>query len=151
MRALSTLLTQLLCLAALLLAIPAPAAASEAASLGSYLNQDGTMNLPKDFVGSLNPAGFRMVQGKGEAPRFVDENAAQAKSGIFGVPFGCNGTVGAIARVPSGVIYMGGNFTVFPEVGSVRFSFTDGANMQMSYTLDGVTQTKNMTLAGHIG
>ena len=34
--------------------------------------------------------------------------------------------------------------TVFPEVGNVRFTFSDGANMQMSYTLDGVTQNKTL-------
>ena len=116
MRALSNLLNRLIYLAAFLLALPVLAAASESANLANYLNPDGSMNLPADFVGSLDPAGFRMVQQPGEAPRFVAEKSVRTKSSLFGTASGCNGPVRAIARAPAGVLYMGGEFSVCADV-----------------------------------
>jgi hypothetical protein len=78
-------------------------------SLAAYLAPDGTLALPEGFSGSLDPKGFRMAQGPGEKPRFVPESVARAK--LFGVPSGCNGYVRAIAVSPSGLVYLGGEFT----------------------------------------
>ncbi len=89
-----------------------PSALSE--SLATYLDADGSLALPEGFTGSLDPKGFRMVQGRGEKPRFVPESVAGAK--LFGVPGGCNAPVNAIAVAPSGLIYLGGAFTVCEDV-----------------------------------
>ena len=54
---------------------PAPtdplAQADNAPGLAGFLDEQGQLALPPGFSGSLNPAGFELVSGKGEAPRFA--------------------------------------------------------------------------------
>lgn len=121
-------------LVVLLLTAPAPAAlASE--GLGAFdslaeapntfglcvfLDEQGQLSLPPGFSGSLNPAGFDLVSGQGEAPRFATATATQGATppdnarwaGGFPLPNGCNGEISAIATGSAGEIYLGGEFTL---------------------------------------
>jgi len=68
-------------------AAPAPTAPGEAAllqparPLADVLNPDGTLNIPIGFEGGLDPTGWRLVSGSGEAPRFAPA-AAQAAGDV---------------------------------------------------------------------
>ena len=65
------------------------AATTQGRSIAGFLNADGSLKLPENFSGSLDPAGFRMVQQLGAAPKFVPEKQTSAAK-LFGVPGGCN-------------------------------------------------------------
>src|SRR6056297_91302 len=67
-------------------------------SLGELLDENGNIELPESFSGSIDPTGFEMVGNKGEAPRFVRSSAGSGvwSEGEFGVP-GCDGSVSALA------------------------------------------------------
>src|SRR6056297_1570258 len=79
-------------------------------SLGELLDEDGNIELPESFSGSIDPAGYEMVGNKGEAPRFVRSSAGSGvwSEGEFGVP-GCDGSVSALAAV-AGELFVGGQF-----------------------------------------
>src|SRR6056297_2042813 len=79
-------------------------------SLGELLDEDGNIELPEGFSGSIDPAGYEMVGNKGEAPRFVRSSAGSGvwSEGEFGVP-GCDGSVSALAAV-AGELFVGGQF-----------------------------------------
>lgn len=48
--------------------LAAPVAAQQ--TLDALLNEDGTLNLDSGYRGSIDPSGFELVSGEGEAPRF---------------------------------------------------------------------------------
>ena len=91
------------------------AARAAASSLGQYLNPDGSLTLPAGRALSLDPRGYRLVSGAGEAPRFApaspeavpgDENWASGLSPLLGM----NGPVLALAVDGAGNLYAGGGF-----------------------------------------
>src|SRR6056297_3627007 len=67
-------------------------------TLAELLDENGNIELPESFSGSIDPAGYEMVGNKGEAPRFVRSSAGSGvwSEGEFGVP-GCDGSVSALA------------------------------------------------------
>lgn len=84
-------------------------------SLGAFLDAQGHLQLPSGFSGSVNPGGYRIVSGEGEALRFAPDVATSDGSGwngYGGIADGCNGIVRAIAIGGSGEIYVGGSFTL---------------------------------------
>jgi hypothetical protein len=84
-------------------------------SLGAFLDAEGRLQLPPGFSGSVNPAGYRIVSGEGEALRFAPEEATSDGSGWNGygnVADGCHGIVRALAIGAAGVVYVGGSFTL---------------------------------------
>ena len=92
--------------------------AADAPGLAEFLDEQGQLALPAGFSGSLNPAGFELVSGTGEAPRFAPvakggTNPDDARwTGFGGIANGCNGQVRAIAVGSDGDIYLGGDFTL---------------------------------------
>src|SRR5688572_15850200 len=48
----------------------------------NLLNTDGTLNLSAGFSGSLDPAGWEMVDGPNGEPRFVQADSKSEKSSI---------------------------------------------------------------------
>jgi hypothetical protein len=99
--------------------------------LDEFLNPDGTLNLPAGRAISLDPQGYQLVSGQGEAPRFVlagpddvpgDENWA---SGLFPWP-GTSGPVYALAVDAAGNLYAGGDFTAAGGVSANRIAIWDG-------------------------
>lgn len=84
-------------------------------SLGAHLDAEGYLSLPDGFSGNLDPTGFRLVSGTGEAPRFASIDGTSRPSGWIpfgGLAHGCNGTVLAFAVGPGGEIYLGGSFSL---------------------------------------
>ena len=85
-------------------------------SLGTFLDAAGQLQFPPGFSGSVNPAGYRIMSGEGEALRFAPEaaNAGSTSEGWTGfrsVGKGCNGSVRAVAIGGMGDVYVGGHFT----------------------------------------
>ena len=74
-----------------------PPSLSSNRTLASFLRPDGTLDLPAGFSGSLDPAGYRLANEPGEAPRFVpaDDGDEHWVDG-FDYP-GMNDTVSALA------------------------------------------------------
>jgi len=125
---------------ALLLPITGASAARENTnqtghSVAEFLDGAGRLQLPEDFAGSLDPAGYRMVLGADHAPSFVPETgavaaqreaaerAAQAKGGVpgewlgfGGVRNGCNGAINKILRRSDGSIIVAGTFSACADV-----------------------------------
>jgi len=94
--------------------------------LAQFLSSDGQLNMPADFVGSVDPRGFRLIQSGKSAPRFVpDFSLNKENDKLFGVPAGCNGPVRALARAASGEIYLGGEFTICDDVPAARVAAYD--------------------------
>ncbi len=109
--------------------------------LEQMLNRDGTLDLNKDFHGSLDPTGWQMTTGPNGEPRFVPVSAAQQTAGSaqimalagdenwddeFGTQ-GLNGPVGGIA-VSGSEVYVGGAFTVAGTVEANNIAKWDGAS-----------------------
>src|SRR5262249_44981918 len=92
----------------------AAAAEGGMAALAGYLDESGHLALPEGFSGRLDPAGFTLVSGKGEAPRFAPVAKAGTPgarwAGEFRSPNGCE-NVYAMLVAPSGEIYLGGGFS----------------------------------------
>ncbi|WP_376692411.1 Kelch repeat-containing protein [Wenzhouxiangella sp. EGI_FJ10409] len=91
------------------------AAFGQAEALERFLDEEGRLSVPTDFVGSLDPSGFKMQASAEGAPRFVagGDGAVAGKWQAFGgVSFGCNGPVHAVVVDASGVVYLGGQFDV---------------------------------------
>ena len=92
--------------------------ANSGPGLDGFLDAAGHLQLPKGFSGSLDPTGFRLVSGEGEALRFAPEPAKGGASpdgvwtGFGGIGNGCNGSVLAIAFGGAGEVYVGGDFSV---------------------------------------
>ncbi len=92
----------------------------QGAPLGKYLKPDGTLNIPKGYSGTINPAGWRLVSPAGRAPRFtpVSGPADIAWDDRF-----ClvkpDGNVSAIA-VSGTDVYIGGDF---PYIGGDTANF----------------------------
>lgn len=41
--------------------------------LQNFLNEDGTLNLPRGtFIGSIDPTGYKLITAEGEEPRFEE-------------------------------------------------------------------------------
>ena len=114
-----------------------PGADGPSLRLADLLNLDGTLSLPRGVYGSVDPSGYRMVSGSGDAPRFVpigrsgspadapgDENwASDFGSTIPGV----NGYVNALALDGSGNLYAGGDFTTAGGVSANRVAKWNGS------------------------
>jgi hypothetical protein len=74
------------CLLALLMVIPAPTpAAPTLADAGTpperFLEPDGTLNIPADFTGNIDPTGYQLVSASGEAPRFAPAEESSIRNG----------------------------------------------------------------------
>lgn len=91
--------------------------------IGALLAADGTLSPPLGFSGAVNPSGFRMVQAKGQPPRFAPVEATR----LVGTPRGCNGDVLALAVAANGNIYLGGDFTYCDDVAASRIARFDPA------------------------
>src|SRR5688572_21773039 len=65
----------------------------QATGLATYLDASGRLALPEGFSGRLDPAGFTLVSGQGEAPRFAPapKRGAPASrwASDFRAPNGC--------------------------------------------------------------
>jgi trimeric autotransporter adhesin len=88
---------------------------SPAPGIASYLGADGTLLLPDDFTGSLDPTGFELVSRANEAPRFAPKVGSGPDAnwiGFGGTDNGCNRAIYAIAVGAMGDIYLGGDFTI---------------------------------------
>lgn len=92
----------------------APASGGSAGNLGAFPAPDGSFKPSPDFSGGLDPDGFRLATDPDGQPRFLKAGAPGHK--LFGVPVGCDGEVHAIAVAPSGLIYLGGRFTLCDDV-----------------------------------
>ncbi len=100
-------LVQLLC--------SSTAAAADPPSLSDYLAADGQLQLPTDFVGALNPAGFDSVQTINGQLRFFRSEQGDA-SKLFGASGGCDGGVRALAVGADGTVYLGGGFSYCGQI-----------------------------------
>lgn len=88
------------------------AAASQTYALEQFLDEDGMLDVPADFSGAIDPAGFALTSGPREAPRFSTRAAVDGEWKSFGgSPYGCGGSIHAIEVAPSGVVYLGGYFS----------------------------------------
>lgn len=90
--------------------------AAPATVLADFLSPAGNLTLPANFVGRLDPGGYVMVQAKGEQLRFAPAPPKSSPNKLFGVPGGCNGYIYAMLVAPSGLIYLGGEFSICEEV-----------------------------------
>src|SRR6056297_1221557 len=79
-------------------------------TLAELLDENGNIELPDGFSGSIDPTGFTMASEPGEAPRFVRSAATndQWSEGEFPVP-GCDESVNAIIAI-NGELFLGGRF-----------------------------------------
>ena len=116
----SSLASRCCTLALLLIGLWLPSAAfGQAQSLGEFLDEQGRLAIPEGFSGSLDPEGFEMQTGADGAPRFLAKGARNVIPGVWqtfgGVNFGCNANINAIAVDASGLVYLGGQFTVIGE------------------------------------
>ncbi|MCB1608298.1 MAG: hypothetical protein KDI71_15115 [Xanthomonadales bacterium] len=86
--------------------------AGPSAGISHFLDARGHLQIPRDFTGSLNPAGYRMILDQDQSPRFVaDSRLTPGQRKLFGVPSGCNSEITSVAVAPSGLIFLGGYFT----------------------------------------
>jgi trimeric autotransporter adhesin len=96
------------------------AMASGLPPLADYLDEEGRLDLPPHFSGSLETSGYTMWTRQGQAPQFVRGGSPTAADGTWsavgGVNFGCNGDVRAVATSPSGAIILGGTFSACGDV-----------------------------------
>ena len=104
----------------------------------NLLNTDGTLNLEAGFTGSLDPAGWEMVDGPGGEPRFVRSGPDSEKTSRqtadapgdenwdsrFGLP-GVSGSVYVIT-VAASSIYVGGTFTTAGDIPANYIARWDG-------------------------
>jgi hypothetical protein len=102
-------------------AATSPAQTEAEPSLGKFLDIAGHLQLPAGFSGSVNPAGYRIVSGEGEALRFAPEEVMGGSSGtgwtgFGGIANGCNGEVFELAIGSAGEVYVGGEFTLCGDV-----------------------------------
>jgi len=89
---------------------PLPGATAQP-GLARFLDPHGSLQLPAGFAGHLDPSGFHLSTEKRSGLRFTRGGAK-----LFGVPGGCNGHIFAIEVAPSGLIYLGGEFSICEEV-----------------------------------
>ena len=98
-------------------------------SLGTLLNDDGTLNLSSGFSGNLDPSGFKLISKKGEAPRFSpvladpDHNWFTSFQGE-----GFNGTLVYAIAISGTDIYVGGSFTEAGNIYASNIAKWDGVN-----------------------
>lgn len=106
------------------------------APIEQFLTKEGTFRAPTDFVGSINPAGYNLISGPGESPRFsrIAQNTPQSPlagidnvnwSPTFGVP-GANGSVRSMLWTGTD-LYVGGTFTSIGGVSANRIARWDGS------------------------
>jgi trimeric autotransporter adhesin len=123
-------------------------------SISSYLDAAGHLQLPADFQGNLNVAGYRMETRGSGAPRFLqNENLAKTVNdagqwmGFGGLPNGCNGSINAMAKLPNGDIVIGGSFNLCVDVVAHHVAiYSPGTNSFSSLGLglaNGVNSTVN--------
>ena len=86
-------------------------------SLGTILNEDGSIKTSNDISGSYNPHGYQLISKPGEAPRFAPVNPPSMKmagdefwENLFTINSIDNNEVYAIA-VAGNIVYIGGSFT----------------------------------------
>ena len=106
----------------------APLSSPAGRPLVELLNEDGTLDLASGYHGGIDPAGWQLVSGAGEPPRFAplvpgDENWASG----FHLP-GIIGTiVQALVVDGDGILYVGGDFTIAGGAFANRIARWDGA------------------------
>ncbi len=88
-------------------------------SLGTVLNNDGTINTKSGVSGSFDPAGYAMTTNEKGEPVFVPTGGGGSPftegnedwDDQFGEPAGINGEVKALGSDAAGNLYVGGAFT----------------------------------------
>ncbi|MBK8068475.1 MAG: hypothetical protein IPK27_12865 [Rhodanobacteraceae bacterium] len=133
-------------LSAFLLAGPALTPALAAGSthpgappaLASYLDAQGRLQLPAGYSGTLDPGGLRMQTAADGTPMFVPRDAPSATDKVFGLSRGCNADPDAIAVMPSGIVYLGGNFTQCDDVRSATMVAYDPRTRRFARMGDGI-------------
>jgi trimeric autotransporter adhesin len=88
-----------------------------AASLKQFLDETGRLLLPDDFVGSIDPTGFRLKTDSDGTPLFVQNRAGNATPGDWdafgGIETGCGAnSVNAIAYAGDNQLFIGGSFGI---------------------------------------
>ncbi len=128
--------------------------ATPARSLGDLLAPDGTLNLTTGLTGSLDPAGYQLVSGDGEAPRFALVGAESAGDERWAGSFnglGVNGDVNALVVDASGALYVGGNFTAAGAVAANNVAKWDGSAWSALGTgLNGVVRALALDGGGNL-
>jgi hypothetical protein len=101
-----------------------PELTTDIVSISSFLAEDGGLEIPADFRGSIDPAGYRMISGEGEPPRFTAENGQWVPG--FNLP-GTNGSVRAMLWDGS-YFYIGGGFSAVGDIAANGIARWDGSN-----------------------
>jgi len=105
--------------------IPAEEAAvpGETRPLSSLLDEAGYLDLDRGYAGSLDPGGWQLVSGPGEAPRFAPGDDRWDQSLTLE---GVDGDVYALAADDSH-LYVGGDFTQAGGVSANNVAMWDGS------------------------
>lgn len=113
-------------------------------SLAELLDENGNIELPSDFSGSIDSSGFVMTRGQDGEPRFVPAERSAIhpwSENEFPVP-GCDGTVRAITAINED-LFIGGSFESCGFVSAlnlVRFNLTTRTLTALG---DGVTNDRD--------
>ncbi len=129
------------------------------APIAEYLDTDGRLKTPSDYLGNLDPTGFQMVSKAGEAPRFLPVNDLVRKFGavssqwtIFGYPevtaSSCN-SIRAVARMENGDLVVGGRFNACHGVPAINIAIYSPSSGTWS-GLPGSGNIGNAALVGEI-
>lgn len=101
--------------------------------LQNFLNEDGTLNLPRGtFIGSIDPTGYKLISAEGEEPRFEEIEEENFASGDenWDPNFNLRGANFYIfALLWDGQnLYAGGSFTMIGKTAALRIAKWDGIN-----------------------
>ena len=122
-----TLMVVALLMPGAVVAAPIPAeeeaAPGETRPLSSLLDEAGYLDLNRDYAGILEPGGWQLVSGPGEAPRFAPGDDRWDQSLTLE---GVDGDVYALAADDSH-LYVGGDFTQAGGVSANNVAMWDGS------------------------
>jgi hypothetical protein len=103
------------------LPVAVDARSSAGSGLGAFLDENGYLDLPEGFSGSLDPSGFELLSQAGERPRFAAKAGGDARwADGFGLRQGCNGGIYAAAVGAAGELYLAGGFTACSDTPANR-------------------------------
>ena len=121
--------------------------------LGELLTEDGTLNLPSGFHGSIDPTGWQLVSMKGEEPRFAELIPGDERwdDQFQSFPAGTNADVYAIVVGADHVVYLGGYFTSSGMTTTNYVASWDGNEwMQLGEGMDNVVEALALDNDGNL-